>query len=450
MTVYTLAITFATSGISLACTCIVSEEIEKNNKSSGIKAANTCIKYSIFLGTITMLIFLSIAPFITTTLLKNKVTTTPIYAISLGLPCISISAVISGYFSSVGKSYKNAISKILELLIKIISTIILLKYTINQGINAICSSLIIGDVISEFFACALNLILYKYDIKKKKQKRSYTTNIGKRIIKISLPVAITSYIRSALSSLKQFLIPLQLQISGLSYTLAVSKYGLITGMVMPVLMFCSFFINSYSSLLIPEYVRLQTGKNYNRIKTISHKIFYITYTFSILISGIFLIYPNEISLAVYKNIEAAQYIKILSPLIIFMYIDHIIDSMLKGINSQFGVMCINILDLIITITIIYFLVPKLGLNGYILSIFISEIFNYTASFTLLKHKTKFKFDTKQFCIKPLITLVLTYIITRPIQIPIQNSIIYTILNISVFTLTYITITSFTTKKQAII
>lgn len=31
MSVYSFAITFATSGISLACTCIVSEEFAKNN-----------------------------------------------------------------------------------------------------------------------------------------------------------------------------------------------------------------------------------------------------------------------------------------------------------------------------------------------------------------------------------------------------------------------------------
>ena len=31
MSVYFLAITFASSGIGLACTCIVSEELEKNN-----------------------------------------------------------------------------------------------------------------------------------------------------------------------------------------------------------------------------------------------------------------------------------------------------------------------------------------------------------------------------------------------------------------------------------
>ena len=74
-----------------------------------------------------------------------------------------------------------------------------------------------------------------------------------------------------------------------------------------------------------------------------------------------------------------------------MYIDNVIDGILKGVGSQFGVMVINICDLLITIFIIYFVVPFLGTNGYIFSIFVSEIFNFTASFILLKNKINFSF-----------------------------------------------------------
>ena len=68
-----------------------------------------------------------------------------------------------------------------------------------------------------------------------------------------------------------------------------------------------------------------------------------------------------------------------------MYIDNIIDGILKGVGSQFGVMVINICDLLITICIICFIIPILGTNGYIFSIFVSEIFNFTISFLLLKN-----------------------------------------------------------------
>lgn len=236
-----------------------------------------------------------------------------------------------------------------------------------------------------------------------------------------------------LSSLKQFLIPIRLELSGLNYKLAISKYGIINGMVLPVILFANFFINSFSTLLIPEYSRLLAGKNFNRMKVICLKIFEFIFVFSILICGIFLFFSNDISYLIYKNIEIGIYFKIFSPLILFMYIDSIIDSMLKGINCQVGSMIINICDLLLTIILIYFIVPIYGLSGYILSIFISEIFNFTFSFLLLKNKLKFKFNIYLFLIKPIFILLISFTLTLPFSLPYCLNII---LFISLYILLY--------------
>lgn len=46
---------------------------------------------------------------------------------------------MNGYFSAVRKGYKSAFSQIFELLVKIITTIILLTYYANKSIETICS-----------------------------------------------------------------------------------------------------------------------------------------------------------------------------------------------------------------------------------------------------------------------------------------------------------------------
>jgi stage V sporulation protein B len=69
-------------------------------------------------------------------------------------------------------------------------------------------------------------------------------NYTKRIFKIAIPISITSYIRSGLSTLKQLLIPIGLEKFGMSYDLAFSNYGMIAGMVMPILFLPSILINS--------------------------------------------------------------------------------------------------------------------------------------------------------------------------------------------------------------
>ena len=80
----------------------------------------------------------------------------------------------------------------------------------------------------------------------------------------------------------------------------------------------------------------------------------------------------------------------LSPLILFIYIDNIIDNMLKGLNKQFEVMFCNILDLLLTIGVLYFFLPNFGIIGYLLSILISEVFNFAISYFQLYKAIGFK------------------------------------------------------------
>ena len=112
MSVYTFAITVATSGIGIACTCIVSEEFAKGNYINGIKAVKTSILFAVLLGVFSSLLVILFAPIISATWLKSMGSAMPLYVIAIGLPLISVSSVIGGYFSAVEKPYKSAISQI--------------------------------------------------------------------------------------------------------------------------------------------------------------------------------------------------------------------------------------------------------------------------------------------------------------------------------------------------
>lgn len=390
MSVYLFAVTLATSGLSLACTRIVSEQLAQKNYYDSIKAVKSCLFFGCFLGLGSSLLVFLFSDILAKTCLKSMISTIPLYWISLGLPFIAISSVLNGYFSAVRKGYKSAFCQVVELLIKIITSLVFLNYDTNQNVETICICLILADVISEICSCGLLLIWYQIDRLKICKQKVSTITFKKKILQITFPVSITSYIRSGLSTLKQFLIPNRLLLFGLPYHLALSEYGKINGMTMAVLLFPNVLITSFSNLLIPEFSSLLANQYKKRILDISKKVFFTTSVFSISISLIFFLFANEISLLVFHNLSCSQYIKILSPLILFMYPDTILDSILKGLNKQFQVMICNILDLVLTIAVLYFLLPSFGLAGYLFAIMISEIFNFCVSFFQFSHATGFK------------------------------------------------------------
>ncbi len=436
MAVYLFFITVATSGLNIAVTVIVSEKFALNKNQQAIKAIRTCIFFSLLLGIAAGGLILLFSNFITSKCLHNMVSSRPLFYIAIGLPFIAMSSCISSYFTTVRKAYKNAISQVFEFTIKMFATIILLKINISNGVEAICISLILADVISEVCSFTLIFILYIIDIRLKKLEDVRSFGQRFNILKIAFPVAVTSYIRSGLSTLKQLIIPTQLEKSGISCSRALSQYGMINGMVLPVITFPTVLTDSYSMLLIPEFSTYVAQKNYKAINYIANKIFKITCAFTMCICSIFFIFSNDLGLAIYNNIEIGYYFKIFTPFIFFMYMDHIIDCILKGLNKQFGVMCCNILDLSITTCFIYFLLPVLGIKGYVLSIFFSEVLNFSISLFQLFKYSGIKPNLIDWIVVPLFCSLVGFFVVNIWRFNFVGLVGNLIFNVFIFVLVY--------------
>lgn len=387
MSVYLFGITLASAGINISATRVVAEELACNNEVGAKKAAKRCIFFSLVFGICASLIFFICSDFIVEKCLHNRISKNVIYLICIALPSISMSSAVNGYFTAVRRVYKNAIAKFFEEFVKIICTAFLLKSFMPDGIDYACYSLILADVISEVLSFVYLYILYIFDKRKGLLESRFRDidSYNKRILRITIPVALTSYLRSGLSTLKQLIIPSSLQKSGMNSSNSLIAYGIVNGMAMPIIMFPVILVTSFSGLLVPEFSRFHIEKNYKKIRNISSIVLIGTFIFSIIIAILVFVFANNLSVALYNKIEIAKYLRILSPLIVIMYLDIVIDSILKGLDAQVSVMAINVFDCIVSIGFIYFLVPILGFSGYIISIFISEIIDFTLSgYKLLK------------------------------------------------------------------
>lgn len=391
MSVYLFGITLATSGINIASTRVISEELACNNEAGVKLATKKCVVISLITGILASLIFFIFCDFIVTKCLHNRVSHNVIYALCIALPFISMSSAINGYYVAVRRAYKNAMAKFFEEFVKILATAMLLNIFMPSSLDFMCLSLIIGDVISEVLSLLFLYVLLQKDRNYSKSFRFLGNSYTPRILRISLPVAFTSYIKSGLSTLKQIIIPISLEKSGLGCSLSLSNYGIVNGMAMPVIMFPSVFINCFANLLVPEFARYYVKKDSKRIKQMSTFILVSTLMFSIFICAVIFFLAEPICEALYKQSDISQHVKILCFLIPCIYLDLVIDNILKGLDAQVSVVFINIADCLITISFIYFVVPSLGFLGYILSIFVSEIFNVIISLArllILIHKSE--------------------------------------------------------------
>lgn len=361
MSVYLFGITLGTFGINFAVTRLVAEELAIGNPEGVRKITKRCIGLSFVCGILASSLFLLFSDFIIENCLHNKVSKNVIYVMCLALPLISMSSAISGYFVAIRRVYKSTIAQFFEQIIKIGITAFFLNLFLPNGLEYACFSLILGDLISEIFSFVCNYILYHHD--SKIYQTTYTTlqpfsYYHKKIFKISLPVAITSFIRSGLSTLKQILIPLSFEKGKMDCSKALSIYGEINGMAMPIVVFPNVIFSSISNLFVPEFASYHTQNRYKTIQKITSTIFTISVILCIIISLFLFSFANQLGEWIYKDPNVSNYIKILAPLAIFILLDCVIDNILKGLDAQNTVMIINILDTFADVILIYTLVPK--------------------------------------------------------------------------------------------
>ena len=124
-----------------------------------------------------------------------------------------MSSAISGYFAGVRRIYKNAIGQFIEHVAKVIITAIIINIYLPFGLDYACFALILGDLLSEIVSFCYIYIVFLLDKRKYEYspENSKKNNYTYRILRISIPIAITSYIRSGLSTFKQLIIPSSLQ-----------------------------------------------------------------------------------------------------------------------------------------------------------------------------------------------------------------------------------------------
>lgn len=233
-----------------------------------------------------------------------------------------------------------------------------------------------------------------------------------KIIPIALPLGVSAYVRSALVTIEHLCIPWGLKKSGLNSSMALSSYGVLQGMVIPILLFPSCVLGSFSSLLVPELSSSLAQGDNARIRRIVSRVFSTSLIFAVGVSGIFIAYSYEIGAFLYGNNEAGEYIKLLAPLIPLMYLDNSVDCMLKGLGKQVYSMRVNIVDSLISVILIIVLLPIYGIKGYVAVIFITELINTSFSILKLISITDIKTPIFKWVVIPLICIIGATFVSR--------------------------------------
>ena len=463
MSVYGLSVIFACSGVNLASVRLSSEKSAILEKRSAIRreyarcaasVIRSCLLYSLIFSLTASAFLFSFSTVIGEKILGDPRCVTSLRIVAVSLPAISATSAVSGYFTGVRKAYKNAVSVVSEQFLKIAATSLSLSLALPISADPVeyaCIAVVGGSAISEAFSLIVNSVLYVADSKvpagvKPGNNRSHECDSIRADIKetarISLPTAIGSYARSGLVTAEHLLIPRGLRKSGLDASAALASYGVMQGMVFPLILFPSALPASFSSLLIPEIAGLYATGDLERIKRASDRALSVALSFAIGVSAVFLNFAGDLGMSLYGQPDAVTGIFIMAPLIPVMYLDSTVDALLKGLGAQLDSMKINIIDASASLFLVFVLVPFFGIYGYMITVYFCEILNFILSFTRLIRISGFKPEILHSLIKSSVSAVISSVLLLSVRFFLPTNAVPHPILIVLFSLFYVFVVYF--------
>ena len=307
---------------------------------------------------------------------------------ALSMPCISLCSSMSGYFTACGRVWKPTLIHLIEQLSGIALVAFFLRRVPAGDIEKSCAAVTLGRVAADVLSLLLMGLAYLLDRRGHYAEAGAGDKLTLRMLHIAVPLALSAYARSALTTLQHLLVPRGLKAAGYSANSALSGYGTIQGMVLPVIFFPSCILSAAAELIVPELTAAQVQHDGKNIRRTANELLRLSLLFSLAVGLFLFVCADALGMVIYGSRDAGRFIRILAPLVPFMYTDMSVDGCLKGLGQQVWSMGINILDALVGLLLTWQLLPRYALAAYIGIIYATELLNFALSIGRLQRVTR--------------------------------------------------------------
>lgn len=404
--IYVLAATFASSGISTAVTRLIAEEMGRGSKKSVLKILYRATALTLIIAVISSLAVFFGADLIARYGLRDVRAVPALQILAFSLPFMGVSSCLRGYFIARRNASSPSASQIFEQLVRIAVFMVLIDRFASRGLVFTCAVVLLADTVAEAVSCGYLWLAYRRDLRRlesgENRPRRPAYPVVRRIISIALPITAGRYLNTALHTAENLLVPGSLTKFNASRETSLSQFGMLKGMAMPILFFPASFLTAISTLLIPEISEAAAEGRKSKVDAAVKHSIHVTLTLSILISGLFMLLGPALGSLIYQSEEVGFMIRALAPIVPFMYLESVCDGILKGLNQQVSSFKYSVIDSVLRIALIVLLVPRQGMIGFLGVMTVSNILTSTLNIRRLLVVTKLKLDISKWIVKPVL------------------------------------------------
>lgn len=331
----------------------------------------------------TAVIYLN-SEFIADNLLLEPRTAAMLRILAFSIPFSSIHSCINGYFYGIKKTKAPAAAQLLEQLARVGCVYLVSSTVIARGqtpsINVAVLGLTAGELVSMTVSLVAILnVLQEYNgdkganIMPSMNKAAFHPHMFRNILGMALPLTLNRIVLNFLQSIEAVSIPARLRLYGYDNATALSVYGVLTGMAMPLIFFPNALTNSVSVLLLPLVSENYAAGDLPAVRAAILRTIRFCGILGFLCMSVFFLLGGFMGSALFDSPLAGHFITTLSFLCPFLYLDATLSSILQGLGRAGTIFVMNVIALLLRLTFVFEAIPLFGITGYLWGMLASQI-----------------------------------------------------------------------------
>ncbi len=380
---FSLASVTASGNVFLCASRFISEELGKP-QSRPSRVLAYCMGVGLTLSVLVAGVIVLFAPFFSEKFLHDASLSAPIRLMAASLPVLTVTACMRGYFNACCHAKICAASDAIGFLVRCALMALIVWWITPVTSSSICYMTALCTIGGSLVT--LVYLLCTFRRYRMPDSGNVSISLG-QYIRLAIPVMLGSALTSLLSSANDALVPITLQQAGNSTGEALSQFGIFEAIVIPTLFFPSTILCSLSGILVTETARESAACNKIRITSLSEKVLRQTIVFAVFVTAILLLFGNKIGELLGGGIVGGRMILLLAPVVPFIYLEIVLESIIKGMGAQ-GFSSLNYLaEYIIRISAVLVCIPLLGFYGIVISYYASNVCGNLARLWMVVRKT---------------------------------------------------------------
>lgn len=385
--VLALSFSLTVSGLQTAISKYVASETSTRDYKSSFRTLWVGFLLAMALSAICALGIYVYAEPIAENLLLEARTAPLLRIIALSIPMASVHSCINGYFYGIRKTGIPAFSQLAEQVCRVGSVYLIYFICQRHGLTPTISFAVAGLVIGEsasMIVSVVAIIARAHQVfpaplfsRRTAQPFSSVLSVYRRItgqlLRLAVPLSANRLVLNLLQSVEAIYIPNRLMAYGLNNADALSVYGVLTGMSLPLILFPSAITNSISVLLLPVVSEADANGNQTAVKRAIMTSIRSCLLLGFLCTAMFLLFGRMAGRLLYGSELAGSFILTLSFLCPFMYIASMLNSILNGLGKTIQTFLFSVVSLLLRLLFVFFAIPRFGIQGYLWGMLASQM-----------------------------------------------------------------------------